>query len=445
MSEILPAVSYSLTWLLAEIPVSIVFYFIFEPVGTPRKNKIIAIYYTFLLLIETVIAFACFDSGFLPYSWLSMKKLCYVYWLPFLLPACTLLRPYLFQTIFTLGLLGMSVFAVHTLLINVILLFLPSSLLIANILFYFLVYTFVYTCLMPLLLFFFRKIFLEYHLIEQLEFWKYFAWIPLLLMLYSILLSYRDLPLGRLYLLPRSMQLLSALVIALTLYLGLLQVKKRLALQHENNALLAHIEMFTDYAHMLQNSQERMRIFRHDTRHQLLILNSLLAQKDGPAALSFLHNLEQDLTSLHIWQGRISPHLQKELHPLKQKIQQASVSLALDIDLPYLSPDFEQELADILSLMLQAALIALKPIPPTQRSLTFIAHQTNTAVILFICNRHNQDLVLDKNGFPITEPYVKAVPALTSFCQRHQAVYKYNSNREWIDIHLRIPYKGVKA
>lgn len=442
MPDILPAASFAITWLLAEIPITIVLYFVFEPMGTPRKNKIISIYYAFLLLIETALVFTGFYCGYLPYSWLSMKKPSYIYWLPFLLPAFTFLRPYVFQIIFTIGLLGMSVFAVHTLLMNALLLFLPLSMLQQHILLYFLVYTFVYTCLIPLLLYFFRKIFLEYQLMDKLEFWKYFAWLPLLLMLYSIFLSYRDIPLGHLYLLPRLTQLLSAAVIAFALYFGLIQVKKRMAIQQENHALLTHMEMFTDYAHMLQNSQERMRIFRHDTRHQLLILNSLLAQKNGVSALEFLHSLEQDLTTLRIWQGQTSPYLKKQLYPLWKEAHQYEVSLAIDIDLPSLSSTFEKDLAVILKALLNSAGTALKSLPQPDRSLIFIAHQTDSAVILFIRNRHDANLVLDEKGFPTKEPYVQAVPPLKDFCQRYQAVYNYSKNHEWINVHLRIPYKG---
>lgn len=436
------AMRYAAVWLLSVIPVTLVFYLIFKPVASTRKNSYLALSYTLLLAIETIVVFACFFSGFLPHSWLGLKKATYLYWIPFLLPVGVFLSPYFYQGIFTIGLLGMSVFAVHTLLMNIFLLFLPLAALVQHILLYFLLYSLVYVCLTPFLLLFFRKIFLDYHLIDHLDFWKYFAWIPLLLTLYSIFLSYKDFPLGRFYLLPRFTQLLSALVIGATLYLGLRQVKRQLDLQQENNVLLAHMEMLSDYSQMLQSSQERMRIFRHDTRHQLLILNSLLAQKDAPAALSFLHNLEHNLTSLRIWQGHLSPYLKKTLWPLLKKARQQHIALATDIDLPHLSRPFEAELALLLLALWQAAEQALAAVPAADRSLIFIAHQTDTAVILFIRNRHAADLQLDEKGLPLTAPYQEAVPPLLRFCQHYQAVYKYTSDAAWINIHLRIPYTG---
>ena len=117
------------------------------------------------------------------------------YWIPYFLAFFLISRPYAYQNLFVAGMQGIYTTTIHSLLISLILLFIPRSAFFAYLSIYLILYTALYILFSPLLLTFFKHIFLKYHSLPLLSFWKYCAFLPILLSLYTGFLSLEDSPL----------------------------------------------------------------------------------------------------------------------------------------------------------------------------------------------------------------------------------------------------------
>lgn len=124
---------------------------------------------------------------------------------------------------------GIYTTTVHTLSITLVLLFVPRSVFFTYLPIHLVLYTALYVLFSPLLLVFFDRIFLKYRSLPLLAFWKYCAWLPILLSMYSGFLSLEDGPLAHDYFLPRIFHALSGIFIALIMYMGTKLIAQQVA------------------------------------------------------------------------------------------------------------------------------------------------------------------------------------------------------------------------
>lgn len=432
---------YASVWLLNSIPPTIVLYHIFAPISSYEVNHHCQRAYFYILAGEFLLFTALFQLGVFDYNWQGLKRVMFLYWPAFLVAGYRWLKPYFYQYIFSIGLIGMLLFAMHTILINVYMLTVGSTFLLENVLLYFCSSSLVSLWLIPVILRLFRFIFYENCLLKQLNFWRYFCWIPLCFTIYSISLSQTNLPLGHLYWKPRFLQIIAIVFIILTLYLSVKQVQKTLKLKTQIQNSMAYIEILSDYTQMLQGSQQRMRILRHDTRHQLLLLSSLLQQHDVDSALVLLHHFRQDLQEIGIWQEQCSDICREQLHPIWQQLQQQNVALSMDINLPHLPGNLEQDLLALIKALLQATASALQKIPAeVQPALTFIAHQTDTAVLIALRSNCPFFVHFDQYNLPLDTSYAEVTTPLQKLNSKYQANYQFQQEPGFLNFHLRIAY-----
>ena len=291
---------------------------------------------------------------------------------------------------------GLYIVALLTLIMNVELLFIPPSIFFQHITPFLMAYMLSYIVLAPLLLKFFRTLFITYRMVDMLSFWKYTAWIPVSLILYSAILAHTNEPIAREYLIPRVLQALFGICIAITMYLGTRKMHYAIELKRENAALLTQMEMFADYTRMLQSAQRRMSIYRHDTRHQLRLLSKLIQEKDDTASLALLKTLTQ-------------------------------------------------ELAQAAARLVNAAIAVSRSQDKSKQSITIIARQTETTIMLLIGNRQTGPVLMDAEGHPQNGPYAEVIPALHQFIINHQGVGRYTCKKGWVIANVRIPCKGGAA
>ena len=114
--------------------------------------------------------------------------------------------------------------------------------------------------------------------------------------------------------------------------------------------------------------------------------------------------------------------------------------LSLAPHLPY-----EQELAQAASRLINAAITVSLAQDKTKRTITVIARQTDTTVMLLVGHRQTAPVTMDAEGRPQDGPYAEVIPALRQFMTRYQGVGQYTCKKGWIVANLRIPCKGGAA
>lgn len=222
-------------FLLSILPPTCIQYLAFWQILQEPQRTRVRRSYLIIFLIEIVLFMAIFQFGWLEFRFLSYKKLLMAYWIPYVLAFSLISRPYAYQNLFVAGMQGIYTTTIHALSMNLVLLFIPRSAFFTYLPIHLVLYTALYVLFSPLLLVFFDRIFLKYRSLPLLAFWKYCAWLPILLSMYSVFLSLEDGPLAHDYFLTRIFHALSGIFIALIMYMGTKLIAQQVDLQRRNH------------------------------------------------------------------------------------------------------------------------------------------------------------------------------------------------------------------
>ena len=428
-------------FLLSILPPTCIQYLAFRQILQEPQRTRVRRSYLVIFLIEIVLFMAIFQFGWLEFRFLSYKKLLMAYWIPYVLAFSLISRPYAYQNLFVAGMQGIYTTTIHALSMNLVLLFIPRSTFFTYLPIHLVLYTALYVLFSPLLLVFFDRIFLKYRSLPLLAFWKYCAWLPILLSMYSGFLSLEDGPLAHDYFLPRIFHALSGIFIALIMYMGTKLIAQQVDLQRRNHLLAAQMDALSNYTSLLQDAQKRMSIFRHDSRHQLRLLSELISQDDDKAALSFLKTIDMELAQTQLQQWTKNQTINTAITPGLEKLKQDGVSIMADLPFPPSLP-FEIALGDILAKAIAMSAQALQPLPKDQRLLIIGTTPIHGGLLVFIKHAVSPDIPDDKNDLLQEAPYAQFVPDLNQFSRLYEATFRYDLHNHLASLYLTIPYQS---
>ncbi|MCI7599750.1 MAG: hypothetical protein MSS75_01650 [Megasphaera sp.] len=427
-------------FLLSILPPTCIQYLTFRPILLEPQKTRVRRSYLVIFLIEMILFMAIFQFGWLEFRFLSYKKLLMSYWIPYFLAFSLLSRPYAYQNLFVAGMQGICTTTLHALAMNLVLLFVPRSAFLAYLPVHLVLYTAFYILMAPLLLAFFDRIFLKYRSLPLLAFWKYCAWLPILLSMYSGFLSLKDGPLAQDYFLPRIFHALSGIFIALIIYMGTKLIAQQVDLQRRNHLLAAQMNALSNYTSLLQDAQKRMSIFRHDSRHQLRLLSELIGQNNDKAAPTFLKNIDLELSQTQLQQWTQNQAINTAITPGLEGMKQDGVSVMADLPFP-LSLPFEIALGDILAKAIAVSAQAFQVLPKDQRLLIIGTTPIHGGLLVFIKHAVSPDIPDDKNDLLQEEPYAHFVPDLNRFSRIYEATFRYDLHDHLVSLYLTIPYQ----
>lgn len=427
------------SFLLSILPPTCIQYLAFRPIlQEPQKSRVWRSYAA-IFVAEIVLFLAFFQTGWLEFRFLSYKKLLLSYWIPYFLAFSLISRPYTYQNLFVAGMQGIYTTTIHAVLMNLTLLVIPRSAFFAHLPIYLILYTALYVLFSPLLLIFFDRIFLKYRSLPLLAFWKYAAWLPILLSMYTGALSLKDGPLAHEYLIPRVFHILAGLFIAIIIYKGMKLIAHQVDLQRKNHLLAAQMDALSNYTSLLQDAQKRMSIFRHDSRHQLRLLSELIQQGDDEAALTFLDTLHTELQETQLQKWTKNKFINTAVSPGLERMRRAGFDVTVSLPLPQSLP-FEIDLGSLMAKAIQISEQALEKQPEDYRIFFMGSHRTHDSLIIIVKHWIAEDDAAEDTDFLRYEPYGQIVPALNAFSIAYDASFRYDLKEHMVSLYLTIPY-----
>lgn len=427
------------SFLLSILPPTCIQYLAFRPIlQEPQKSRVWRSYAA-IFVAEIVLFLAFFQTGWLEFRFLSYKKLLLSYWIPYFLAFSLISRPYAYQNLFVVGMQGIYTTTIHAVLMNLTLLVIPRSAFFAHLPIYLILYTALYVLFSPLLLIFFDRIFLKYRSLPLLAFWKYAAWLPILLSMYTGALSLKDGPLAHEYLIPRVFHILAGLFIAIIIYKGMKLIAHQVDLQRKNHLLAAQMDALSNYTSLLQDAQKRMSIFRHDSRHQLRLLSELIQQGDDEAALTFLDTLHTELQETQLQKWTKNKFINTAVSPGLERMRRAGFDVTVSLPLPQSLP-FEIDLGSLMAKAIQISEQALEKQPEDYRIFFMGSHRTHDSLIIIVKHWIAEDDAAEDTDFLRYEPYGQIVPALNAFSIAYDASFRYDLKEHMVSLYLTIPY-----
>ncbi|MCI8328249.1 MAG: GHKL domain-containing protein [Oscillibacter sp.] len=160
-----------------------------------------------------------------------------------------------------------------------------------------------------------------------------------------------------------------------------------------------------DYA-VLRQKLELGRIFRHDLRHHLTVLEGLLQQGDCGGARRYIGSLSGGLEELDMPTGCANPAVNAVLSAYLSQAASAGCSLDTRVRTPEALPYEETDLCVLLGNALENAIHACQELPEDQRSIRLELELSENQRLMFLVeNPCPEPVAFGPDGLPaVTEP-----------------------------------------
>ncbi len=216
------------------------------------------------------------------------------------------------------------------------------------------------------------------------------------------------------------------------MYLNIFQVLYRqqqiYQLESEQNLLRIQASSITQRMTQTTESEEQLRIMRHDLRHQLRTISALIKEEQYADALRLSQDSDSRLEESQIRHWCSHPILDAVFASYLQQAEKEGIHIHADITLPEQLPAEAAELSTVFANALENAINACRNLTAEQR---FIVCKCigSPALMFKLENSFSGRVDLDEAGLPIctTAGHGLGTRSIAAFCEKYSAVYNYHA------------------
>lgn len=240
-------------------------------------------------------------------------------------------------------------------------------------------------------------------------------------------------------------QVLSRIMTALSLMiswkwitLDFQSLENMLYLKNVNRVLHLQTEGILAQAHLLSESEKHLKICKHDMRHHLGIIASLIQTNENASALEYIQQLDArmktELPALYCKNIVIN----SVIHIYMVRAHEKNIPVNLKCNIPESLPWNDNDLAILIANAFENAIIASESQPLEAQQIEISAHFENHQMALTINNQYSGDLTLGRNGFPITHQsdHGIGIQSILSVVNKYEAHASFIHENGWVKMHF---------
>lgn len=207
--------------------------------------------------------------------------------------------------------------------------------------------------------------------------------------------------------------------------------------QHSAALMAVQISALKEKLQKVKEVEDKVRIQRHDLRHQLQAVVELVARGDRDAALEFLDTAQKRLDEQTVTHWCRPPVLDAVFSSYFYQAGHHDIPVEAKIALPDVLPVDEGELAIVVANALENAIHANLKLPPNRREIRCRMVGT-PSIMLELSNPCTGDLSFGNDGLPIArqEGHGLGVQSIAAFCRKNGAVFQFDLTDGWFRLRL---------
>ena len=209
-------------------------------------------------------------------------------------------------------------------------------------------------------------------------------------------------------------------------------------MERQSAALLTvQITALKEKLQKVKEMEDRIRIQRHDLRHQLQTVTELVARGDREAALDFLDAAQKRLDDHKAVRWCRPPVLDAVFASYFDQAQRQGIRVDAQISLPDTLPVDEGELAIVLANALENAIHANLELAQDQRELR-CKLLGSPSIMLELANPCTGGIAFDTDGLPVArqEGHGLGCQSISAFCRKYGAVCQFTLTDGWFRLRL---------
>ena len=192
---------------------------------------------------------------------------------------------------------------------------------------------------------------------------------------------------------------------AFLFYFLLLYIYRNLSEKQEMTVSQAALSQEFAYAeeriHLLNETQRKMAVYQHDMRHQLIVLEGLLAAGKPEQAQEFIQKIQKDLEEITPRRFCENDIVNLLCSSFSGKAEKMGVKLTVEAKLPKELPVSDTELCSLLSNGLENALAAATALPEGKKWVKLYCDIRFNKLLIEVQNSHLGEVTM-RDGLPVS-------------------------------------------
>ena len=287
----------------------------------------------------------------------------------------------------------------------------------------------------PIILFVILKVFRPLHMqmLNRLnKGWAIFCLIPLLAFILLYLLgrypvSIFDRP-------ENIVPMLLAVAITFLVYGVILiffrQMQQQFDMQNEQQLLKLQVTALQNQTEAIWDIEEKTRILRHDMRHYVQNISTLLQRGDMQPALEFIGKTGDILEEAKITRYCKNPSVNAVLAYHLEAAKKEGISVKTRLDIPDKTPVDAMELSTVIANAIENARNACRRMPEGSAKSIELVCASKPHFVFECSNTFAGEVLFDKNGIPATnqEEHGIGTRSIAAFVKKHNALIDYKAH-----------------
>lgn len=175
----------------------------------------------------------------------------------------------------------------------------------------------------------------------------------------------------------------------------------RAGIYWKNVLFQSYIKGLENHWHLVEQSEQNLKILRHDMRHYSSMIDSLLAQKEYDEIRKITAHINEVTDENKVVKHCDNLVINSILSEVTEHAQALAVDVRLDCRLPRELPVNNYEFAAVVANLFENAFICVKDFEPEKRYIDAKIHCAEDHLLLHMQNRYEQEIYFDSlSGLP---------------------------------------------
>ncbi|WP_066460123.1 sensor histidine kinase [Anaerotruncus rubiinfantis] len=213
-----------------------------------------------------------------------------------------------------------------------------------------------------------------------------------------------------------------------------------LKIQNDNDSLMSQVRAMERHAEMLRQSNEQVRIYRHDMRHYIAEVTTLLQAGDTAAALRVLGSFDELNQKTVLPNYCDNPTVNAILAYHLRQAEDAGIRVEAECYVPAELPVEAAELAMVLANALENAIHACGKLPADREKRIAVRILHMPHLVLEVVNTYGGEVRFDNEDLPEAQESGHGIGtrSIAAFAEKYGAVLDYQADETMFRLRLLV-------
>lgn len=223
-----------------------------------------------------------------------------------------------------------------------------------------------------------------------------------------------------------------------------LQIRKQARQESENQLLKVQISALNSQSKLVADMEEKIRIYRHDMRHYMRNILTLLESNNMESAIDFAKKCDDLFENTRLVEYCENTTINAILSYYLRGLEQENVKTKYRLDIPENLPVDSVELSTVFANAIENARKACRKLPEGVQGEIELTCVSHPHFIFEIANTYDGNIKLDADSVPLAseDGHGIGTQSIAAFAKKYDAVLDYQTDDNWFRLRMLIPSRG---